>query len=105
MKQKYDTLGDTIVGQVSTLIQDDPGRKSDKDIQMAMDAIKSGTWLTSSEQAETALEVLMNVVKEKKAEARKKLTPEGKLKPGDVDDGWEYLGGDPNMATSWRRVQ
>jgi hypothetical protein len=75
LKQQYDSLGKSIVGQVSTLLQDDPSRKSDKDIQMAMDAMQTDSWISSPEQATVALRTLMKVVAEKKADVGNRLNP------------------------------
>lgn len=31
--------------------------------------------------------------------------PQGELSVGTVEDGWEYIGGDPSQPESWRKVQ
>jgi hypothetical protein len=70
---EYKDLGKTIVGQVSGLIQDDPGRKSDKDIQMAMEYLATDSWMTSPLQARSAINILQRVVEEKNAEYARQL--------------------------------
>jgi hypothetical protein len=70
---EFRSLSKSIVGQVASLIQDDDGRKSDKDIQMAMEVLQSESWLTSPRQAETALKVLSRKIGEMQAETAERL--------------------------------
>jgi len=70
---EFRSLSKSIVGQVASLIQDDEGRKSDKDIQMALDVLRSESWMTSPRQAETALKVLSRKIGEMQAETAERL--------------------------------
>jgi len=70
---EFRTLSKSIVGQVASLIQDDEGRKSDRDLMMAVDVLESEKWLTSPEKAKTALRVLSRKIQEMQAETEGRL--------------------------------
>ena len=70
---EYKNNARAIVGLVSGILQDDPGRKSDKDIQMALDYLSTDSWWDTPAKADSALRILENVIQEKNAEYSQQL--------------------------------